>query len=226
MFYTGTSQSNNLTPTFPPNRPASLPDTLPACLPICLPAYPHAFLPVCQSMYHSWHNLLLAGTIMDNRDLDILLILGVLVFHSSLTHQSTYNRESESLLEIPENITNTTTRILLKQNDISILNCERFDGLLLNTYLDLSRNELTTIPPKCFVSMPGLQTLKLNDNQIDVIYNSSFAGLYMLEELNIAENMLANVPQGFLEGLNELQIVYLHKNLIEGKQRLNIYFDQ
>ncbi len=70
-----------------------------------------------------------------------------------------------------------------------------FAGLTGLTNLNLSSNEITTLPADIFSGLSALTRLELNNNQLSNLPSGIFAGLTSLTTLNLSENSLpASLP--------------------------------
>ena len=70
-----------------------------------------------------------------------------------------------------------------------------FAGLTGLTNLNLSSNEITTLPADIFSGLSALTTLRLDDNQLSTLPSGVFAGLTSLTTLNLSNNSLpASLP--------------------------------
>ena len=84
---------------------------------------------------------------------------------------------------------------------ICILESNCFVGIKKVTSLDLSSNELSTIPDGLFSDMENLVTLNLERNNIAFIGITGFSGLVSLTHLDLTGNWLANVHPDVFEPL-------------------------
>lgn len=79
--------------------------------------------------------------------------------------------------------------------------------------LDLSRNELTTLPENWSVSkLRRLQQLNLEHNNITEISGEALAGLPSLRIFNISYNQLEALPIGLFAGARDFQEIHLQHN--------------
>lgn len=84
----------------------------------------------------------------------------------------------------------------------------RLYGLLFSTgkgltQLDVSLNQMKTVPSQALQHLFHLLILNLNHNKITVIHNNAFEGLDTLEILTLYENKITQIdPEAFrgLEG--------------------------
>jgi hypothetical protein len=89
---------------------------------------------------------------------------------------------------------------------------ERIAGLDNLRYLDLSNNQLTTLPVGVFKGLPKLRELHLYKNQLTTLPKGVFVGLNQLDVLSLFDNQLQALPVGAFNGLPELRRLHLYKN--------------
>lgn len=75
-------------------------------------------------------------------------------------------------------------------------------------YLNLYKNELTTIPPNTF---DNIKQIKLEFNNIKEIYQSSFYGFKFLETLELSNEPLEEIGPGTFKNLTSLRTIVLNK---------------
>ncbi|RZF40048.1 hypothetical protein LSTR_LSTR002451 [Laodelphax striatellus] len=80
--------------------------------------------------------------------------------------------------------------------------------------LDLSRNELTSVPDNAFTSLRSLQKLLLQENAISQLADRAFVGLVSLQLLNASSNHLLALPPELFQSSRDLKEVYLNNNSI------------
>lgn len=128
-------------------------------------------------------------------------------------------------------------RLVIKNNKIKTIDSSiQFYAEL--TFLDLSFNDLVTIPPKTFAFQRKLQELHLNHNKIGQISNktltglmsvtvlnlrgnllaeledSTFSPLLKVEELNLGQNRISRIGAQAFDGLKNLRVLYLDDNTL------------
>ena len=77
-------------------------------------------------------------------------------------------------------------------------------------YLDITSNNLLTVPDRVFSTQRLLIKLIMNRNKISQLSKRTFSGLVKLQVLHLEENLLTRLPcKGFkhLESLRELNIM-------------------
>ncbi|XP_022350896.1 leucine-rich repeat-containing G-protein coupled receptor 5 isoform X2 [Enhydra lutris kenyoni] len=85
---------------------------------------------------------------------------------------------------------------------------------VFTSYLDLSMNNISQLPPNPLYSLRFLEELRLAGNALTYIPNGAFAGLYSLKVLMLQNNHLRQVPTEALQNLRSLQSLRLDANHI------------
>ncbi|XP_029811646.1 leucine-rich repeat-containing G-protein coupled receptor 5 isoform X2 [Suricata suricatta] len=85
---------------------------------------------------------------------------------------------------------------------------------VFTSYLDLSMNNISQLPPSPLHSLRFLEELRLAGNALTYIPKGAFAGLYSLKVLMLQNNHLRQVPAGALQNLRSLQSLRLDANHI------------
>ncbi|XP_077631369.1 leucine-rich repeat-containing G-protein coupled receptor 5 isoform X2 [Crocuta crocuta] len=85
---------------------------------------------------------------------------------------------------------------------------------VFTSYLDLSMNNISQLPPNPLHSLRFLEELRLAGNALTYIPKGAFAGLYSLKVLMLQNNHLRQVPAGALQNLRSLQSLRLDANHI------------
>merc|ERR1712098_753829 len=90
----------------------------------------------------------------------------------------------------------------LRQNDFHSVDASLnfYPELLL---LDLSDNEIVTIPDRAFISQRRLVELKISDNKISELTSATFSGLMNLKVLYLNSNFIEEIPQHSFRHLSE-----------------------
>ncbi|XP_050094765.1 toll-like receptor Tollo [Anopheles aquasalis] len=96
--------------------------------------------------------------------------------------------------------------------------------------LDLSHNDLLSLPDNGLSSLRSLSVLMLQDNLLTALADRSFVGLGSLRVLNMSSNKLVALPPETFQSPRELRQIYLQNNslsvlapgLLEGLDRLEI----
>ncbi|XP_008574327.1 PREDICTED: leucine-rich repeat-containing G-protein coupled receptor 5 isoform X3 [Galeopterus variegatus] len=85
---------------------------------------------------------------------------------------------------------------------------------VFTSYLDLSMNNISQLPPSPLHSLRFLEELRLAGNALTYIPKGAFAGLHSLKVLMLQNNQLRQVPSEALQNLRSLQSLHLHNNRI------------
>lgn len=96
--------------------------------------------------------------------------------------------------------------------------------------LDLSNNDISSIPDNGLSALRSLTTLNLQDNLLIAIADRAFVGLQSLSVLNISSNRLVALPPELFQSPRALTQLYLQNNtlsvlapgLLEGLDRLEV----
>ncbi|XP_052870989.1 toll-like receptor Tollo, partial [Anopheles cruzii] len=96
--------------------------------------------------------------------------------------------------------------------------------------LDLSHNDLLSLPDNGLSSLRSLSVLMLQDNLLTALADRSFVGLGSLKVLNMSSNKLVALPPETFQSTRELREIYLQNNslsvlapgLLEGLDWLEI----
>ena len=127
-------------------------------------------------------------------------------------------------------------RLDLYDNNMTALPSSLFSPCPKLVQIDLSRNELTTLPTipnlqqlkwfdasynalnslqgRHFANAPNLLELYLYNNQIGTLASDTFTGLSKLTELHLNDNELSSLPLGLFSSLASVRDVDISNNLI------------
>ena len=100
----------------------------------------------------------------------------------------------------------------LSYDNLSSLPEGIFQGLSNLQELDLYNNNLSSLPQGIFQGLSNLQGLNLNRNNLSSLPQGIFQGLSNLQTLSLADNNLSSLPQGIFQGLSNLQGLFLDEN--------------
>src|SRR6185369_4024554 len=89
----------------------------------------------------------------------------------------------------------------LSNNQLRTLPEGLFQGLTVLQMIDLSHNQLTDLPERLFRDLATLQLLCLHDNQLSTLPAGLFQGLETLQRLYLSENQLIDLPEGIFNNL-------------------------
>ncbi|XP_055343618.1 G-protein coupled receptor GRL101-like [Paramacrobiotus metropolitanus] len=107
---------------------------------------------------------------------------------------------------LPAFVESTITRFILAGNRLngSRLSKKVFDKLHQMTVLDLTFNDIHTLPAEVFGNLWQLRVLKLAGNQITRIVGKTFSGLANVRVLDISGNGIAVIERHAFHGLSSL----------------------
>uniref|UniRef100_A0AAG5DWX7 TIR domain-containing protein n=1 Tax=Anopheles atroparvus TaxID=41427 RepID=A0AAG5DWX7_ANOAO len=88
----------------------------------------------------------------------------------------------------------------------------RFDGTPLLAHLDLSGNQLETLPANLFTELPKLTSLDLKKNRLTALPRDIFGANRQLVELDLSHNGLEELPDSLLQDQRNLKTLYLNYN--------------
>ncbi|XP_058815263.1 follicle-stimulating hormone receptor-like [Topomyia yanbarensis] len=86
--------------------------------------------------------------------------------------------------------------------------------------LDLSSNNISSLPNKSFDMLPKLEELILTNNRIDQIETEAFFGLSSLKKLVLQNCGLARIPSEALRRVRTISSLQLDSNLIDGVENV------
>eukprot|EP00752_Nemacystus_decipiens_P014911 g13274.t1 len=100
----------------------------------------------------------------------------------------------------------------LSGNELTSLPGETFDSFTELEYLDLSGNELTSLPSEVFDPLAKLEHLDIYDNGLTDLPAGIFGKLPELDHLSLAQNRLTTLPDGLFGQLDKLRTLPLFSN--------------
>lgn len=100
------------------------------------------------------------------------------------------------------------------KNEISTIFHDTFHGPKNIKHLVLSNNKINYIEDEAFVDLGLLESLDLEQNLLGSLYEEWFTGLHNLVTLNLAHNRVHNIPATVFRPLRYLQRLYLAGNRI------------
>ncbi len=125
-----------------------------------------------------------------------------------------YNKERESLTEIPTDIdANGFENIYLNYNQISHFPREAFPNPNTWLMLFLNHNEISEIESQAFLGMLKLTDLELRHNKLTKLKAGMFDGLTALTNLQLGYNQIAEIDIGALN-IAPLEDLVLRNNLL------------
>ena len=142
---------------------------------------------------------------------------------------------SSQLEVLPITLNPGIQRLQLQQNNIRAVDAALGFYAQLQ-YIDLSNNQLISLPDRGFIQQKKLIELRLTNNKIFKVSNSTFDGLKTVtilslrknfleqltgssfssltsvEELDVGQNRINNIDTNAFTGLNHLRVLYLDDN--------------
>ena len=104
----------------------------------------------------------------------------------------------------------------LTRNNIITIPKNYFYDLVLLQELNLKENQIREIPVELFQNNVELTILTLGNNRIKSLESNTFNGLVKLEELYLYSNQLENIPIELFQNNVELAYLELQANQLQG----------
>lgn len=105
--------------------------------------------------------------------------------------------------------------VQLSANDLSSLPARVFSPLTTLVQLHLDENQLETITPEMFEGLFELLELDLSQNKIGSLTSGIFDGMTKLHFLNLGRNSIKKLPATIFHSLTELQHLMIYNNELE-----------
>ena len=102
----------------------------------------------------------------------------------------------------------------LANNSLTALRADMFLGLSGLLTLDLSGNQISSLPDNCFQALVKTQIINLDSNNIPSLFAQSLSGLESLKSLSIAHNQLTDSSMGYIANIVPLEKLNLENNRI------------
>jgi len=138
------------------------------------------------------------------------------------------NLSHNEFTEIPESaFTNLLSleTLNLSKNTITEIHADAFELVPGESYrlrtLDLSHNQLQTLPHSVFSNLTVLNMLKLNNNQIGALEEDSLLGLVQLTRLNLGNNEMTHIHERAFWDNAQLTHLWLHSNKLGSVEELS-----
>ncbi|XP_069620704.1 leucine-rich repeat-containing G-protein coupled receptor 5 [Ranitomeya imitator] len=116
------------------------------------------------------------------------------------------------LTAVPANVSIFTSYLDLSMNNITKLPPGTLHTLHYLEELRLAGNDLTYIPKGAFAGLSSLKVLMLQNNQLKQVPNDAFHNLRNLQSLRLDANHISYVPPNCFNGLNSLRHLWLDDN--------------
>nr|AIO08232.1 variable lymphocyte receptor C [Petromyzon marinus] len=137
---------------------------------------------------------------------------------SSATDSSpeTVDCSSKTLADVPTGIPASTEKLQLTYNQLTSIPDKSFHGLARLTYLTITSNpQLQSLPVGVFDQLKNLNELRLSSNKLKSLPPRVFDSLTKLTELQLHTNQLQSIPAGAFDKLTNLQTVSLSTNQLQ-----------
>ncbi|XP_028810311.1 leucine-rich repeat-containing G-protein coupled receptor 5-like isoform X3 [Denticeps clupeoides] len=118
------------------------------------------------------------------------------------------------LSALPANLSVFTSYLDLSMNNITLLPPSALMGLHFLEELCLAGNDLTHIPKGAFAGLFNLKVLMLQNNQLRQVPSEALQNLRNLQSLRLDANHISTVPQGCFDGLVSLRHLWLDDNAL------------
>ncbi|XP_051028953.1 leucine-rich repeat-containing G-protein coupled receptor 5 [Acomys russatus] len=118
------------------------------------------------------------------------------------------------LSELPSNLSVFTSYLDLSMNNISQLPPSLLHNLRFLEELRLAGNALTHIPKGAFTGLHSLKVLMLQNNQLRQIPSEALQNLRSLQSLRLDANHISYVPPSCFSGLHSLRHLWLDDNAL------------
>ncbi|XP_038664464.1 carboxypeptidase N subunit 2-like [Scyliorhinus canicula] len=130
---------------------------------------------------------------------------------TKLTYLDLSNNEFAVLQETFTHLPQLDT-LFLKSNQLKILPETGFDQLFRLDVLDLSNNDLCSLPSRFFNNHRNLTDLRLDSNKLRNLAATSFSHLHNLQYLTMSGNSIINFPPQLFASLTKLLKLDLSNN--------------
>ena len=112
---------------------------------------------------------------------------------------------------MPMTLNPSITKLILKYNNFHSVDAS-FNFYPELELVDLSSNELVSIPARSFSSQRKLKELRMESNKISQLGEKTFSGLGKLEVLNLAHNLIEKLVNKVFRPLRKLKELDLREN--------------
>ena len=131
-----------------------------------------------------------------------------------IAHCNSSNITSSELKAIAQGLTLNTTVIDFEGNLISEFPVKYFSDLHALQEINLSHNEMTTLPSNISQYLPDVERLDLSFNKITQIRKKDFVRYEKLQVLTLHHNLISNLPSEGFVYLEKLTTLLLNDNNI------------
>ncbi|XP_048458234.1 type III endosome membrane protein TEMP isoform X2 [Rhincodon typus] len=120
-----------------------------------------------------------------------------------------------NLTRVPKDLPTNLTHLDLSGNSVDATDLGNNRGLWALrdlVVLNLSNNNMPTLPPEIFMNLKKLKVLDLSHCKIDLLHPKAFKGLLSLKILMLNNNRIKNLATQFLSDAQELSTLNLANN--------------
>ena len=114
---------------------------------------------------------------------------------------------------MPMTLNPSIKTLILKYNDFHSVDAS-FHFYPELTLVDLSSNQLVSVPSRAFTSQRRLQELRLGGNKISELTEKTFSGLSRLQSLDLSHNFLERLENRVFKPLRSVKELNLESNRI------------
>lgn len=135
----------------------------------------------------------------------------------SFFQQVACEESGKNLFNIPLNLFQNVTKLILKNNKITLEDRDKeILGRYINlTELHLNENNITVLNNNSFYNLKNLTTLDISNNCISTVHKAAFAELNQLSVLNLSYNMIAQLDSDTFTSLESLTVLDLQYNFLK-----------
>ncbi|XP_076998051.1 vasorin [Tamandua tetradactyla] len=123
---------------------------------------------------------------------------------------------------LPRDLPPSTVGLYVFENGITTLEVDSFVALPGLQLLDLSQNQLASLPRGVFQPLANLSNLDLTANRLREVTNETFRSLQGLERLYLGKNRIRHIQPGAFDGLGRLLELKLQDNELRGLPALHL----
>ncbi|KAM6304413.1 leucine-rich repeat-containing protein 19 [Podargus strigoides] len=129
----------------------------------------------------------------------------------------TCEESGKNLSNIPTNLFQNVTKLSLKNNKITLKDCDKeiLQNFINLTELYLNENMITVLLNNSFCHLTKLVILDISNNNISTVHKAAFAGLNQLSVLNLSYNTITQLDSDIFTSINSLRVLNLQHNFLK-----------
>ena len=131
-------------------------------------------------------------------------------YNAEMTSATCSDSGLKSIPEIPE----TALTLDLSFNNIATIPTRAFSKLSKLQSLNLKSNQIRLVEPFAFDGLQNLTTLYLGQNDIQTLGNRSFANIPLLNYLDLIRNSIEKIATDAFTGTSSISEIFLHGNVL------------